>query len=161
MLFRSKEWDSDAAWQKSHFSSSGPFKSVAKDGRDHAVVLVGYDNARNAFKFINSWSNEWGEGGFGRIDYTAASTLWVELYTMRVGDGQAAAAIPPAPVVKAPPVAPGLRACSGPATGWNNCQGTLETSKGTKYTGEFRTGDRKSTRLNSSHVSESRMPSSA
>ncbi len=36
---------------------------------NHAMVVVGYDDARQAFKVINSWGQEWGSGGFGWISY--------------------------------------------------------------------------------------------
>jgi C1A family cysteine protease len=35
----------------------------------HAVCLVGWDDARRAFKFINSWGDWWGIGGYGWISY--------------------------------------------------------------------------------------------
>ena len=35
----------------------------------HAVVVVGYDDARQAFKVMNSWGRGWGDGGFGWISY--------------------------------------------------------------------------------------------
>lgn len=35
----------------------------------HAMVVVGYDDSRNAFKVINSWGKSWGDNGFGWIDY--------------------------------------------------------------------------------------------
>ena len=35
----------------------------------HAVVIVGYDDSRRAFKFINSWGETWGFDGFGWISY--------------------------------------------------------------------------------------------
>lgn len=35
----------------------------------HALVLVGYDEQRQAFKVMNSWGSDWADGGFGWIDY--------------------------------------------------------------------------------------------
>ncbi|MDX0973779.1 hypothetical protein GOL39_28655 [Sinorhizobium medicae] len=35
----------------------------------HAMVIVGYDDANNAFKVINSWGTNWGTDGYGWIDY--------------------------------------------------------------------------------------------
>lgn len=35
----------------------------------HAITIVGYDDSMGAFKFINSWSEYWGDKGFGYIDY--------------------------------------------------------------------------------------------
>lgn len=37
----------------------------------HAMVAIGYDDERAAFKVINSWGGEWGDGGFGWISYIA------------------------------------------------------------------------------------------
>jgi hypothetical protein len=37
----------------------------------HALVLVGYDDERQAFKLFNSWGENWGEGGYGWISYAA------------------------------------------------------------------------------------------
>jgi len=35
----------------------------------HAMVLVGYDDRRQAFRLINSWGAKWGDGGYAWIDY--------------------------------------------------------------------------------------------
>jgi len=35
----------------------------------HAVLAVGYDDAIGAVKIMNSWGNEWGDGGFGFASY--------------------------------------------------------------------------------------------
>jgi hypothetical protein len=35
----------------------------------HAMVVVGYDDNKNAFKIVNSWGSGWGENGFGWVDY--------------------------------------------------------------------------------------------
>jgi len=50
----------------------------------HAMVLVGYNDHREAFKVINSWGTEWGAGGFGWISYRAAQALnnWHEYYVI-------------------------------------------------------------------------------
>lgn len=34
----------------------------------HALVAVGYDNAKSAIKLLNSWGTRWGENGYGWID---------------------------------------------------------------------------------------------
>jgi hypothetical protein len=36
----------------------------------HAMLVVGFDNIKNAFKVINSWGPTWGSNGYGWIDYT-------------------------------------------------------------------------------------------
>ncbi len=35
----------------------------------HAVVLTGYDDATMQFTFLNSWGKDWGDGGYGTMDY--------------------------------------------------------------------------------------------
>lgn len=50
----------------------------------HAMVIVGYDEARQAFKLINSWGRDWGERGFGWLSYDSALTEIHSAYSMRV-----------------------------------------------------------------------------
>jgi hypothetical protein len=35
----------------------------------HAVALIGYDDAKAAFRLINSWGTGWGQGGYGWMAY--------------------------------------------------------------------------------------------
>ena len=42
----------------------------------HAIVLTGFDDDMNAFKFKNSWGKKWGEEGYGWLPYE-----YVKLYT--------------------------------------------------------------------------------
>jgi hypothetical protein len=46
----------------------------------HAVVVVGYDDSKNAFKIINSWGQGWGDNGFGWISYVAFRQIAREGY---------------------------------------------------------------------------------
>ena len=41
----------------------------------HAIVVVGYDDSKNAFKIINSWGDDWGNSGFLWIDYDVFSRI--------------------------------------------------------------------------------------
>lgn len=36
----------------------------------HAMVVIGYDDGKQAFELLNSWGTQWGDGGFGWIRYT-------------------------------------------------------------------------------------------
>jgi C1A family cysteine protease len=38
-------------------------------GGGHAMLVVAYDDARSAFKFINSWGTGWADDGYGWIAY--------------------------------------------------------------------------------------------
>ena len=35
----------------------------------HAVLAVGYDDAKQQFIFRNSWSKKWGKAGYGFMQY--------------------------------------------------------------------------------------------
>lgn len=35
----------------------------------HCVLIVGHDDTRQYFTFQNSWSREWGDGGYGKLPY--------------------------------------------------------------------------------------------
>ena len=49
----------------------------------HAVVIVGYDDRRSAFRVANSWGTEWGIGGYGWIDYDASESLIRSAYVTK------------------------------------------------------------------------------
>ncbi len=68
----------------------------------HAMVLVGYSERRQAFKVMNSWGTQWGDGGFGWVSYRAARQLSDLMFVMEVPD-YVRPAPTPAPVVVAPP----------------------------------------------------------
>jgi C1A family cysteine protease len=42
-----------------------------KPEEGHALVIVGYDDNKKAFKLINSWGTAWGDNGFGWVSYAA------------------------------------------------------------------------------------------
>lgn len=46
----------------------------------HCMLLVGYDDTKNAFKVMNSWGPEWGDNGFGWIDYGLFTNPQVIMY---------------------------------------------------------------------------------
>jgi C1A family cysteine protease len=47
--------------------------AVIEDDRDlggsHAMVAVGFDDDRKAFRIQNSWGRGWGDGGYGWFGY--------------------------------------------------------------------------------------------
>ena len=49
----------------------------------HAMLVVGYDDARAAFRVINSWGQTWGDGGFAWISYGAFRQAVREGYVTR------------------------------------------------------------------------------
>jgi uncharacterized protein YvpB len=50
----------------------------------HAICVVGYDDAKQAFKIINSWGTQWGDSGYGWIDYNFLKTVSSSLIVMNL-----------------------------------------------------------------------------
>jgi GNAT superfamily N-acetyltransferase len=48
----------------------------------HSVLLVGYDDTKNQFKFMNSWGADWGDSGFGFLPYNSFEAAWDEGWFM-------------------------------------------------------------------------------
>ncbi len=48
----------------------------------HSVLLVGYDDTTNQFKFMNSWGPDWGDSGFGYLPYNSFEVAWDEGWFM-------------------------------------------------------------------------------
>lgn len=46
----------------------------------HCMAIVGYDDSKNAFKIMNSWSTTWGNQGFSWISYDTFLRLVSEVY---------------------------------------------------------------------------------
>ena len=55
--------------------------AIGTPGKGHAICLVGYDDDMEAFKFMNSWGDDWCLGGYGYIAYSLIerfnTTGWV------------------------------------------------------------------------------------
>lgn len=70
------------------FFSAGPgfiWKSFSStNGPLHAVSICGYDDAKHAFKIINSWGTSWGDNGYSWIDYNFLSSLNPNVYVMKL-----------------------------------------------------------------------------
>lgn len=48
----------------------------------HCYCVVGYDDSKQAFKFMNSWGTSWGTSGFGYIGYSYVSKWFQEAYVL-------------------------------------------------------------------------------
>jgi C1A family cysteine protease len=48
----------------------------------HCYAVVGYDDAKSAFKVQNSWGTSWASAGFGWIAYSLVSKVWTEVYVI-------------------------------------------------------------------------------
>lgn len=54
--------------------------SLRTSGDGHALVCVGFDDNKQAFKVVNSWGKTWADRGFGWIDYRTLTALCDEAY---------------------------------------------------------------------------------
>lgn len=61
----------------------------------HAMTVIGYDEARQAFRIINSWGAGWGDRGYAWIDYATFKLLVTEAYSLQ-DDPARQASKPPA-----------------------------------------------------------------
>jgi hypothetical protein len=81
------------------WNSPGPPPQVG-----HAMVVVGYDDARSAFRVMNSWGAHWSDNGFFWISYGFFPTVVREGYVVK--DAQNGAAPTPTPPAPGPGPAP-------------------------------------------------------
>ena len=57
-----------------HLRADDIYSAPNADGGGHAMVVVGYDDSRSAFRLFNSWGRRWGDGGLGWVDYDTFRT---------------------------------------------------------------------------------------
>ena len=55
-------------------NNNGPLRS------QHAVVVTGYDDQTQRFEAINSWSTDWGNGGYFYIPYNFLASIAIRAY---------------------------------------------------------------------------------
>ena len=94
-----------------NFRGSATFTEAALPRDDkkagwHAMTLVGYDERRQAFRLINSWSPRWGDHGYAWISYDLLRTHIRAAYTLDVGPITPRPSPPPPPPPPSPPPSP-------------------------------------------------------
>jgi hypothetical protein len=96
-------------------------------GKDdgHAMVIIGYDEARQAFRVQNSWGTEWGDQGRAWISYEALADTLFEAWRLSIAKS-APVEPDPQPVPEPPPTPPPLdvddiRAKMAEVIGRNRC----------------------------------------
>lgn len=60
----------------------------------HAMVVVGYDDNRGAYRVINSWGRQWGDGGYAWVAYDQFEAMGTEAYIVFDQKGYDAASEP-------------------------------------------------------------------
>ena len=88
----------------STFTEPGPTPGDKLAGW-HAMTLVGYDERRQAFRLINSWSPRWGDHGYAWISYDLLKTRISNAYVLNVGPLKPPSPSPP-PSPPPPPPSP-------------------------------------------------------
>lgn len=61
----------------------------------HAMVLVGYSEAKQAFKLVNSWGDNWADKGFAWVSYQAIEKWMQNAFVMQLAAAPAPAIVPP------------------------------------------------------------------
>ena len=69
IVFGAKLGDRFMRWNSSASISSDTYNNPGMQHAYHAMVLVGYDDSKNAFKVRNSWGTDWGDKGNIWVDY--------------------------------------------------------------------------------------------
>jgi Papain family cysteine protease len=59
-------------------------KPIGKADGSHAMTIIGWDDAKKAFKIANSWGKTWGDNGYGWVDYNYLTKLLSETETIGV-----------------------------------------------------------------------------
>lgn len=44
---------------------------------EHAIAIVGFDDADGSIKFANSWGATWGQNGFGHLSKSGAKACLI------------------------------------------------------------------------------------
>lgn len=56
--------------ERFQYYKSGVFNGTAKGEVNHAIIITGWDDSRQAWHIKNSWGTEWGESGYMWIAYS-------------------------------------------------------------------------------------------
>jgi C1A family cysteine protease len=80
--------------------SGGVFDEQSAAAINHAIMLVGWDDSKNAWLLRNSWGTNWGEDGYMWIEYGSNSVGAWAAWAMVKQDGNAANDTDNGPVVK-------------------------------------------------------------
>jgi hypothetical protein len=69
VLFGAKLGDRFMRWNSANIISSDTYNNPGMQHAYHAMILVGYDDSKKAFRVRNSWGTGWGDNGSIWVDY--------------------------------------------------------------------------------------------
>ena len=69
VLFGAKLGDRFMRWSNASVISSDTYNNPGMQHAYHAMILVGYDDSKKAFRVRNSWGDDWGDDGSIWVDY--------------------------------------------------------------------------------------------
>jgi hypothetical protein len=81
------------------------WSSIGQVKGGHAMLVVGYNDYKGAFRVINSWGQDWADGGYGWIDYRLFSQVVNEGFVVKDAINGAGPA-PPVQPTNADPTRP-------------------------------------------------------
>jgi hypothetical protein len=58
-------------------------KASGRQKGNHAMLIIGYNDSKKAFKAMNSWGTKWGDNGFAWIDYSYFPNVVKEGYVAK------------------------------------------------------------------------------
>jgi C1A family cysteine protease len=69
ILLGARLGDRFMSWNNASVISSDTYNDPGMQHAYHAMVVVGYDDSKSAFRVRNSWGNDWGDKGSIWVDY--------------------------------------------------------------------------------------------
>jgi len=116
------------------------FEDTDTDGSGHAMVVVGYDDNREAFRLFNSWGRNWGDRGLGWVDYGTFRARTHAAFVMQVANRPVS--MTPEPVPAPVPTPAPTPAPAAPAAGLSRINAVLADVPCSVLKVERQAGDR-------------------
>ncbi len=96
----------DAAFQKYRGDTIFADRSPKKNEGLHSIVVVGYDDRRQAFRVMNSWGQGWGDHGYMWFSYDVVKLRLIDAGVLEVRAPKKPRVVPRPPPAPPPPSPP-------------------------------------------------------